>query len=130
MTAPWGVVYQDATGYITHANPAAERMLGLSVAQMQGRTSMNPEWRSVKKDGSPFPGSEHPSMVSLRTGKPQKEVVMGVYNPRRKGYTWININAVPQFRQGEPKPYEVYTTFEEIPGPSAPPAAKPPKGAR
>jgi hypothetical protein len=91
---------------------------------------MNPEWRSVKKDGSPFPGSEHPSMVSLRTGKPQKEVVMGVYNPRRKGYTWININAVPQFRQGEPKPYEVYTTFEEIPGPSAPPAAKPPKGAR
>jgi PAS domain S-box-containing protein len=130
MTAPWGVVYQDATGYITHANPAAERMLGLSVAQMQGRTSMNPEWRSVKKDGSPFPGSEHPSMVSLRTGKPQKDVVMGVYNPRRKGYTWININAVPQFRQGEPKPYEVYTTFEEIPGPAAPPAPKPSKRSR
>jgi len=114
LTTPWGVVYQDTDGHITHANPAAERLLGLSVAQMQGRTSMHPEWRSVKKDGSPFPGNEHPSMVALRTGKVQKNVVMGVYNPRRKGYTWININAVPQFRPGEHEPYEVYTTFDEM----------------
>lgn len=119
LTTQWGVVYQNADGFITHANPAAERMLGLSLAQMQGRTSTHPDWQAVKKDGSPFPGNEHPAMVALRTGKVQKDVVMGVYNLRRKGYTWININAVPQFRPGEDRPYEVYTTFEEIPGASA-----------
>ncbi len=116
LTTPWGIVYQDATGLITHANPAAERMLSLSPAQMQGRTSQYPQWRSVRKDGSPFPGEEHPSMVALRTGKVQEDVVMGVYNPRRKGYTWLNVNAVPQFKPGHEKPCEVYTTFEEIPG--------------
>jgi PAS domain-containing protein len=124
-------VYQNAEGYITHANPAAERMLGLSLAQMQGRTSMHPEWQAVKKDGSPFPGNEHPSMVALRTGKGQKNVVMGVHNPRKKGYTWLNINAVPQFRTGQDKPYEVYTTFEELPGAGpALPAGKPAKAGK
>jgi len=131
LTAPWGVVYQNAEGHITHANPAAERMLGLSLAQMQGRTSMHPDWQSAKKDGSPFPGNEHPSMVALRTGKVQKDVVMGVYNPRKKGYSWLNINAVPQFRTGMDKPYEVYTTFEEIPrAGSALPAGKPAKAGK
>jgi len=115
LTTPWGVVYQNAEGYITHANPAAERMLGLSLSQMQGRTSSHPDWHSVKKDGSPFPGEEHPSMVALRTGKVQKDVIMGVYNPRRRLSAWISINAIPQFRPGEEKPYEVYTTFEEVP---------------
>jgi PAS domain S-box-containing protein len=127
LTTSWGVVYQNADGFITQANPAAERMLGLSLAQMQGRTSTHPDWQSVRPDGSPFPGDEHPSMVALRTGKVQKNVVMGVYNPHRKAYNWINVNAVPQFRPGEAKPYEVYTTFEETHGPSAPPA---PKAAR
>jgi PAS domain S-box-containing protein len=129
LTTPWGVVYQNADGFITQANQAAERMLGLSLSQMQGRTSTHPEWRAVKKDGSAFPGDEHPSMVALRTGKVQKDVVMGVYNPRRKAYNWININAVPQFRPGKDRPYEAYTTFEEITGPALP-AGKPVKAGK
>ena len=34
-----GVVYQDNNGLIISANPAAEEILGLSIDQMQGRTS-------------------------------------------------------------------------------------------
>lgn len=109
-----GVVYQDADGFITIANPAAERILGLTLSQMQGLTFIHPLWKSVHEDGSDFPGETHPSMVALNTGKEIKNVVMGVFNPSHDAYTWINVNAVPQFREGEQKPYQVYTTFEDI----------------
>lgn len=109
-----GVVYQDSRGNIVTANPAAERILGLSLDQMQGRTSMDPCWHAIHEDGSPFPGETHPITIALRTGQPVRDVVMGVYTPHRQGYVWININAIPQFRPGEDTPYQGYTTFEDI----------------
>jgi PAS domain S-box-containing protein len=113
-TMAQGVVYQSANGRITSANPAAERILGLTLEQMQGRTSRDPRWKAIREDGSDFPGDTHPAMEALKTGKEVRNVVMGVFNPRKEGYVWININAVPQFRSGEEKPYQVYTTFEDI----------------
>ena len=113
-TMAQGVVYQAASGEIVSANGAAERILGLSLAQMQGRTSVDPRWRSLREDGSDFPGEMHPAMVALRTGQPVRDVVMGVYHPLEDAYRWININAVPQFRSGETQPYQVYATFEDI----------------
>ncbi len=109
-----GVVYQDRDGHITDANPAAERILGLTLDQLRGLTSMDPRWRAVHEDGSDFPGEEHPSSVALRTGQPVHDVVMGVFNPAREGTTWINIHAAPQIHPGEEQPYQVYTTLEDI----------------
>ena len=113
-TMQQGVVYQDADGWITHANPAAERILGLTLGQMRGRTSMDPGWRSIHEDGSDFPGQEHPAMVALRTGKPVTDVIMGVFNPADEGYHWIVVSAIPQFRANEAQPYQVFTTFTDI----------------
>ena len=102
-TMAQGVVYQDATGKITKTNPAAERILGLTLDQMQGRTSIDPRWKSVHEDGSDFPGETHPAMVALQTGKPVNDVIMGIYNPAGKENKWININAVPPVQaRGEP----------------------------
>lgn len=113
-TMTQGVVYQDANGKIISANPAAERLLGLTLDQMQARTSTDPRWRSIHEDGSPFPGETHPAMVALRTGEEVRNVVMGVFDPKENRYRWININAAPQFRPGEGRPYQVYATFDDI----------------
>jgi len=109
-----GVVYQDAEGHITAANSAAERILGLSLAQMQGVTSTDPRWRTVREDGSDFPGEEHPAMVALRTGQPVHDVVCGVFNPADEAYHWIKVSAAPQFGPGEEAPYQVFATFEDV----------------
>ncbi len=109
-----GVVYQVADGRIVSANPAAERILGLTLDQMQGRTSTDPRWRAMQEDGSDFPGEEHPAMLALETGQEVRDVIMGVYNPKKDAVNWININAKPLFRSGEKKPYLVYTLFEDI----------------
>jgi diguanylate cyclase (GGDEF)-like protein/PAS domain S-box-containing protein len=105
-----GVVLQDATGAIIACNHAATRILGLTFDQMIGRTSIDPRWRAVHEDGSDFPGTEHPAMVSLQTGQPQTNVSMGVHKPDDT-LTWISINARPLIREGETKPYAVVVSF-------------------
>jgi PAS domain S-box-containing protein len=109
-----GVVYQNADGVITLANQAAQEILGLSMEQMQGRSSLDPEWRAIHEDHTPFPGETHPSIQSIKTGRVIRDITMGVYNPKIGEYTWININSVPQFRPGEEKPFASFTTFEDI----------------
>jgi len=110
-TVPQGIVYQDTAGHITTANPAALRILGLTLAQLQGRTSMNPAWKATREDGSDLPGEEHPSMRALRTQRPVNGVVMGISAPGR-GLVWILSSATPLFLDGELS--EVYAIFEDI----------------
>jgi two-component system sensor histidine kinase/response regulator len=111
-TVPQGVVYQNLEGCITAANPAAESILGLSVRQMQDRTSLDARWRTLRADGSAFPGDQHPSVVARDTGQPVRHVVMGVFNPVLGQHVWIDVSATPLFRDG--RLVEVYTCFEDI----------------
>ncbi len=113
-TMTQGVVYQAADGQIITCNPAAERILGLSLAQMEGRTSLDPRWRAMHLDGSAFPGETHPAMVALRTGQAVRHVVMGIYDWAHDAYRWINITAVPQVPPGAAAPMFVYTAFDDI----------------
>src|SRR5439155_8510755 len=45
----------------------------------------------------------HPITVSLRTGQPCSNVIMGVHKPSGE-LTWIAINTQPLFQRGERKP--------------------------
>jgi len=108
-----GIVLQQADGKITGCNASAERILGLTAQQLMGRTSIHPSWRTIHEDGSPFPGEDHPAMVTLRTGKPQSNVVMGVYKPDGT-LTWILVNSQLLFRPSETKPHAVVTSFSDI----------------
>jgi PAS domain S-box-containing protein len=44
QTMAQGVVFQNADGFFISANPAAERILGLSFAEMCKRTSHHRAW--------------------------------------------------------------------------------------
>ena len=111
---PIGMVYQDMLGFIRSANPAAERILGVSLEQMQGRASVDPRWRAVHGDGSDYPGTEHPAMSALRTGQVIRSEVMGIFNPLLEATTWISVNSVPQFDPSGQVATGVFTTFEDI----------------
>jgi PAS domain S-box-containing protein len=109
-----GVVYQNRDGTILEANPAACRILGLTLDELLGRSSLDPRWRALREDGAPFPGEQHPAMQALRTGAPVRDVVMGVFDPRREETRWILVSAVPEFRDGESDPFQAFTTFSDI----------------
>ncbi|MDQ8155110.1 MAG: chemotaxis protein CheB [Gemmatimonadota bacterium] len=109
-----GSVQQDADGRIIMANPAAQEILGLTLDQMRGVTSLDPRWRAIRTDGTPFPGDEHPAMVALHTGVPVRDVVMGVFNPQKEEVRWIRINAVPVHAAGGGPVEWVYATFVDV----------------
>lgn len=113
-TIPQGVVHQAANGSIISANPAAERILGLTAEQMQGLTSMDPRWHMADEDGQLVEGPDHPAMVALRTGTTVGPVIRSVFRPRTESIVWIRITAVPLFRDNASEPYQVYATFEDI----------------
>lgn len=113
-TMAQGVVYHDKNGRIISANPAAERMIGLTLDQMRGLTSTETRWRTIHEDGSDFPGEEHPLPVALRTKKPVIGVPIGTFNVETQSYHWMLVSAIPQFQPGEDEPYQVFATFEEF----------------
>lgn len=91
-----GYIFQDRDGVIQGYNQAACRILRMTPDQLVGKTSLDPDWGSVREDGSPFPGALHPITVTLNTGTPCYGVVMGVQT-RDGAPRWLQVNsqAVP-----------------------------------
>ncbi len=108
-----GIVFMDADGRLQASNASAERILGLTAEQIAGRTTFDPRWRAVHEDGSPFPGDTHPIALTLQTGKPYTNVIMGVHKPSGE-LTWISINSQPLVRRGATKPYAAVASFFDI----------------
>ncbi|MDZ7796131.1 MAG: PAS domain S-box protein [Candidatus Marinimicrobia bacterium] len=113
-TMSQGVVYQDAEGKIFSANPAAQRILGLNLDQMKGRTSIDPRWKSVDKNKNELPGNEHPAMRALKSGEKVENFIQGIFNPRLNDYVWINVSSTPLYHKNGSRPYQVYSTFLDI----------------
>lgn len=109
-----GYVVQRKSGEIIDFNQAALRILDLTEDELTGRTSMDPRWQAIKENGEDFPGEEHPAMVSLKTGQPVFNTVMGI-RKKEGGKTWIMINAVPLYDSNESiESRQVLTTFTDI----------------
>ena len=108
-----GIAAQDLAGKVVAFNASALRILGLTAKQLTGRTSLDPSWAAVHADGTPFPGEQHPAMVTLRTGEPVLGVLMGVRLPG--GSTrWISVNTQP-LRDGHSGPLQgVVSSFQDI----------------
>lgn len=108
-----GIVLLDADGGIRACNASAERILALSADQMIGRTSLDPRWRAIHEDGSAFPGETHPAWVTLHTGKPLSNIVMGVHKPDGT-LTWILVNSQPLFEADGTSLTGVVASFADI----------------
>jgi diguanylate cyclase (GGDEF)-like protein/PAS domain S-box-containing protein len=108
-----GVVVHDNDGKILASNPAAERILGLTADQVAGRTLRDPRWRAVHESGAPFEGHDHPAMVTLRTGRALRDVLMGVH--RADGTRrWISIATQPLPPEVDGGHVRVISTFTDV----------------
>ena len=91
---PAGVVVHDADGVILTANPAAERLLGRPLGQLQGVAAGAPDWTLVQADGSPMPPELYPVHQVLRSGAPLAGFIVGLRRP--VGATsWMICSAYP-----------------------------------
>ncbi|MDP1901808.1 MAG: EAL domain-containing protein [Rubrivivax sp.] len=100
LTALWaalpaGVTVLGPEAQILDANREAERMLGLSLAQMQGVAAMDARWRCLRADGSDYPPGELPAARTLATGQALSNETMGVHTPSGE-LRWLLVNTQPQ----------------------------------
>ncbi len=86
-----GVVIQDADGKIITANPAAESILGRPLAQIIGSAPGDAHWGAVHVDGTAWHPDAHPSLDTLATGRPHREVVNGLQRPDGSR-VWLSIS--------------------------------------
>jgi len=108
-----GVVLHDETGAIRVHNPSAERILALSADQLSGLVPVDRDWQAVREDGSPWPPTDHPAMLALRTGQSQPRQLMGI----RRGNdepAWLSVTADPLIRAGEVRPYASVAVFTDV----------------
>ncbi len=108
-----GVLVQGPNAEMILSNPRALELLGLTEEQLTGKSSFDPYWNVIHEDGSPFPGHTHPVPVSIATGQPVINVVMGVFRPLLNDRVWLLVNADPQLRE-DGSIREVICTFKDI----------------
>ncbi|HJS55871.1 MAG TPA: PAS domain S-box protein [Chitinophagaceae bacterium] len=108
-----GVIMLDKDGKITTCNKRASAILGLPEADLLGKELGDSSWKAIKPDGSPFPWYEFPTVVSLQTGFPQRNVKMGITQPNGS-HVWLSINSEALIRAGEFEPYAVVVSFADI----------------
>jgi PAS domain S-box-containing protein len=109
-----GVIYQDANRKIIAMNPAAEEILGITFEQFNEIAYKDERWKALKLNGKEYSDEDYPITRVFETGEKVLDTVMGVFNPKKNKTVWIKVNAIPQFRNGEDKPYQVYATFDDI----------------
>jgi PAS domain S-box-containing protein len=108
-----GVLLQGRQAEMLLYNPKALELLDLTEEQLLGRSSLDPAWHVIHEDGSRFPGPEHPVPRAIATGKPVRDVVMGVSRPRLQDRVWLLVNAEPRLdEQGQV--WQVICTFSDI----------------
>ncbi len=108
-----GVIMLDKDGKVTTCNKRASAILGLNEVELLGKELGDSSWNAIKADGTPFPWYEFPTVVSLQTGFPQRNVKMGVNLPNGL-FVWLLINSEALIRKGEFDPYAVVISFSDI----------------
>ena len=110
-----GVLIQDAEGRIVAVNPAACRILGLSETEiLQVRREVLREWRVVDEHGTLVAFEDLAGNRALREGRSIESTLLGVYLPHLHAYRWLSLTAVPQFRDGDTRPFQVVSTFSDV----------------
>ncbi|WP_165864421.1 PAS domain S-box protein [Capsulimonas corticalis] len=113
-TMAHGVVWQDHAGRITSVNAAAQRMLGMTLEQLQNMSKLDPSRAGVHEDGSPFRDEDRPSILALQTGRPVRNVLLGFQHPTLPGTRWLRIDATPELDPAGGPPLGVYSVLEDI----------------
>jgi PAS domain S-box-containing protein len=120
-----GLIVQNQAGAIVDCNPAACTILGASADQLRGWSSLGAEDGCLEDNGAPLARDGQPDRVVFRTGKPVRDMVLGI-RVRAGGeqdgievvsIRWILANSMPASltdKLGDNRGQRCVTTFADI----------------
>jgi PAS domain S-box-containing protein len=108
-----GMLVYDRSLNVIAANRAAERILGLPLAKVIGQPGFTSLLPSIREDGTPIGPENRPTKVTVRTGKPQTGVRVGIQ--RADGtVTWLSVNTAFLHRGDDTGYYGLVSTITDI----------------
>jgi PAS domain S-box-containing protein len=120
-----GLIVQNQAGVIVECNPAACAILGVGAEQLRGSSSLGPQDGCVQETGASLPREAQPDRVVFRTGKPVRDMVIGIRAHTAEAGTnneppvqrWILANSMPVSltdKLGDNRGQRCVTTFADI----------------
>jgi putative nucleotidyltransferase with HDIG domain/PAS domain S-box-containing protein len=97
---PLGVIIHAPDTRIVLCNPETAQLLGVPADQIVGRDLRDPEWHFLREDGTRMPADEYPVNRVIATGQVLKNLVIGIDRGQGGEYTWLLVNAYPEFDGG------------------------------
>lgn len=107
-----GIIVHNPYGDIILANQRAADILGLSIEQLLGKSTQDPDWYVVNEAGSRLTAREFPSALATQQRAPIQDVVVGVHRPGQ-ALTWLQVTAEPHFNASQ-ELEQVIVTLSDI----------------
>src|SRR6056297_1299573 len=108
-----GVIAIEKDGSFSVANQRAAQILGAVPHALESLSLADFDSDCWRLDGSPLSLDEFPASVTLATGRPQREVVMGLERPDGQR-VWVEISTEPVRAEGTEEILSVVATFSDI----------------
>ena len=108
-----GVVLLDAEGRIVIWNKSAEKIFNISADEVMGHNCLEVQWPTIRPDGSWMSAEDHPGMVTLRTGTPCREEIVGVLGTGGD-LRWIAVNSTPVILTADDAAAGVAISFADV----------------
>jgi PAS domain S-box-containing protein len=108
-----GMLIYDRALNIIAGNRAAERIIGLPLAQLVGKPGFTSLLPCVRADGTPLPEAERPTRATVRSGQAQTDLRIGI---QRAGgaVTWLSVNTAFLRRVDDSDYYGLVSTITDV----------------
>ena len=107
-----GILVYDSALKVTAGNTAAERIIGLPLAEMVGKPGFTSLLPCVRDDGTPLVPEDRPTRITVRSGKPLTAQILGILRAD-KSVTWLEVNTGFLRRPGESEFYGIVSTISD-----------------
>src|SRR5882672_2163192 len=108
-----GILVYDRSLNIVAGNQAAERIIGVPLAEIIGARGFTSLLPCVHADGRPVQPDDRPTRIMVRTGKPLTGHVVGIKRPGG-AYTWVSVNTGFLRHHDSADWYGVVSSFTDI----------------
>jgi PAS domain S-box-containing protein len=109
-----GIVLRSSDGMIKYANNVACDIMEMSFEELTSRRPDDPIWHMVDGNGQQVEPNGQPSMITLKTGRPFRNTVIGMYSDKPDKMKWLLVSTEPLINPQTNEIYEALLNFSDI----------------
>ncbi len=92
-----GIVVHGKDSRIIINNSVASELLGLSNDQLKGMEAIDSNWYFFNRKGQVMSAEEYPVNLILKSGKPLKNYIAGINQPKSNKKVWVSVDGYPAY---------------------------------